>query len=226
MTGYYHYFPFGLSSYIDGLLVRVREEVFQVFMTALQPHPGDSILDVGASADDHDSSNHFEKRYPHISRVCALGIDHLPTLIRQFPGLAVVQADARALPFAGRSFDFVYSHAVIEHVGSRQQQAMFLEEALRVARKGVLLTTPNRWHPIEFHTGLPFLHYLPSAVCRRIYRVLGKAMYASEETLNLLTSREMRQLLNCLRLPGVKSTVHRVRWLGTISNLILVIRKD
>jgi ubiquinone/menaquinone biosynthesis C-methylase UbiE len=226
MASYYHYFSFGLTSYIDRLLVRVREEVFRVFETVLQPHPDDSILDVGASADDHISSNHFEKRYKYTSRICALGIDHLPGLLHQFPGITVLQGDARALPFADASFDFVYSHAVIEHVGSSEQQAAFLNEALRVARKGVLLTTPNRWHPVETHTGTPLLHYLPSAMNRAIYRRLGKGMYASEETLNLLSSRQMLRLVGRLKMPVREISMHGVRWLGITSNLILVIRKN
>jgi ubiquinone/menaquinone biosynthesis C-methylase UbiE len=225
MAAYYHYFSFGLRSYIDSLLVRVREEVFQIFMHSLQPPPGASILDIGVSAEDHISSNHFEKRYANTGKVCALGIDHLPELMSQFPGLTVVRGDARALPFADASFDYVYSHAVIEHVGSRQQQADFMREALRVARVGVLLTTPNRWHPVEAHTGLPFLHYLPAALCRPIYRALGKRMYATEDTLNLLSSRQILGLFDGLKAHVRESRLHSVRWLGIGSNLVLVIRK-
>jgi Methyltransferase domain len=226
MAAYYHYFSFGLSSYIERTILRVREAVFQVFMTELRPQPGDRILDVGVSADNHVAANHFEKRYPHTSKICALGIEHLPALISGFPGLTVVQGDARALPFSNGSFDFVYSHAVIEHLGSREQQSKFLAETVRVARKGVLLTTPNRWHPIESHTGLPLLHYLPQAVCRRIYRALGKGMYASEASLNLLSSRQMLRLLGPTRRPVGEAKLQGVRWLGIRSNLILVILKN
>lgn len=225
MSGYYHYFSFGLSTYIDSLLVRVREEIFQVFMRSFKPGAEDSILDIGASADDHRSSNHFEKRYAHTSSLCALGIDHLPALLTQFPGLRVVQGDARALPFESESFDFVHSHAVIEHVGSRPRQTMFIREALRVARKGVLITTPNRWHPVETHTGIPLLHYFPKKVHHRIYHALGKAMYANESTLNLLSSRNLSTLLAGFNTDDFTVSSHSVRWLGIPSNLILVIRK-
>jgi hypothetical protein len=220
MAGYFHYFSFGLSRYIDRLLVRVREDVYRIFLRELAPDAGDTILDVGVSADEHPASNHFEKRYPHLSRICALSIDAHPELRMQFPGITLVRGDARALPFASGAFDFVYSHAVVEHLGSRERQARFLREALRVARKGVLVTTPNRWHPVESHTGLPLLHFLPAPACRKLYRVLGKGMYATEESLNLLGPSDFVRL--CGEIPA---TIHRVQWLGIASNLVLVVRK-
>lgn len=223
---YYHYFTFGLSSYIDRLLVYIREEIYRLFLAFLKPSSTDTILDIGVSAEDHVSSDHFEKRYPHTARVCALGYEHSPKLVSQFPGIQVVQGDARALPFAANSFDFVYSHAVIEHVGSFSQQLMFLEEALRVARKGVLLATPNRWHPIETHTGLPLLHHLPAAVYRPIYRLLGKDMYATEAALNLLSKRKLSQLVKLSTGAAYSHRICGVRWLGIPSNLVLVISKS
>ena len=76
------------------------------------------------------------------------------------PGIAYVQGDACALPFADGAFDVVHSNAVIEHVGGRDRQEAFVREALRVGRR-VFLTTPNRWFPIEVHTRLPLVHWLP-----------------------------------------------------------------
>jgi len=225
-SGYYHYFAFGLESYISRLLVRVREEVFQIFVATFRPSPSQTILDIGLSADDHRSSNHFEKRYPHTERICGLSVEHLPELRDQFPDLALIQGDGRALPFANESFDFVYSHAVIEHVGSQTQQIRFLAEALRVARHGILITTPNRWHPLEPHTGLPLLHFLPAPVYRAVYRLLGKGMYASEQTLHLMGAPTLRALAREVKPNGARMRLHRVRWLGFASNLVLVVQKS
>jgi hypothetical protein len=225
-SGYYHYFSFGLESYIIArLLVRIREEVFQIFTTAFQPSPAQTILDIGVSDEDHPSSNHFEKRYPHTKSICGLSPEHLPGLRTQFPGMSLVQGDARTLPFPDGSFDFVYSHAVIEHVGSRGQQARFLAEAIRAARHGVLITTPNRWHPVETHTGLPLLHFLPAPLYRWVYRLLGKGMYASEGALNLLGSCTLLDLAMEIRPKDTSVHLHRIKWLGVTSNLVLVVRK-
>ena len=48
-----------------------------------------------------------------------------------------------------------------------------MREAVRVGRR-VFLTTPNRWFPVEVHTRLPLVHWLPSAAAARAYDLFGK----------------------------------------------------
>jgi hypothetical protein len=73
---------------------------------------------------------------------------------------AVVLGDGTSLPFADRSFDLVFSNSVIEHVGSRAEQARFASEIARVGRQ-YWVQTPNRYFPIEHHLWTPFVHWLP-----------------------------------------------------------------
>jgi ubiquinone/menaquinone biosynthesis C-methylase UbiE len=72
-----------------------------------------------------------------------------------------VCADGLALPFPDRSFDLVFSNAVIEHVGGKDEQLGFVAEHRRVAAHCVV-TTPNRWFPIESHTRALLRHWSPS----------------------------------------------------------------
>lgn len=224
-TSYFHYFDFGFGNYIDDLLVRIRNEVYQQFMKEFSPTEADTILDVGVSAEDHVSSNHFEKKYPYIHQVTGLSVEDFSELEEQFPGFTFVKGDGRKLPFPAESFDYVYSHAVIEHVGSRNNQAAFISELYRVARKGVLFSTPNRWHPMESHTGLPLLHFLPAYIYRPLYRLLGKTMYCEEETLNLLSRPVLSQLCRKAQIPDRKASFAAVRWLGFPSNLTVSLKK-
>jgi Methyltransferase domain len=69
-----------------------------------------------------------------------------------------VQADGRDLPFADGYTDMVLANAVIEHVGGLSDQQKFVDEQSRVARSWVI-TTPNRWFPVEAHTSVLFLHW-------------------------------------------------------------------
>ena len=55
---------------------------------------------------------------------------------RQVQGAAVVQGDGQRLPFRDGSFDVVFSHSVIEHVGSAES---YLRECHRVLRAGGVL---------------------------------------------------------------------------------------
>ena len=72
----------------------------------------------------------------------ALSNEDAGWLEKAYPGLEFVLGDGRSMPFEDNSFDLVFSNAVIEHVGSLQQQR-FLLESVRVARKHIFLTTPR-----------------------------------------------------------------------------------
>lgn len=90
-----------------------------------------------------------------------------------------VRASGLALPFADGSFDLVLSNAVIEHVGSEGDQAAFVHEHRRVGRHWII-TTPNRWFPIESHTGVFMLHWLPGWRRRKaakFTRLLGRSEF-------------------------------------------------
>ena len=73
-----------------------------------------------------------------------------------------MRADGRDLPFSDGEFDLGFSNAVVEHIaGGRAGQRRFVHELCRVSHS-VFVTTPNRWFPLEVHTLLPFVHWLPA----------------------------------------------------------------
>jgi hypothetical protein len=84
------------------------------------------------------------------------------------------------------------------------------------------ITTPNRWHPIEFHTVTPFLHYLPPRMYRRIYAAAGLEFFSKEENLNLLDARDLLGFLSPEA--GRRTELGFHRFLGMRSNILLSIR--
>src|SRR5947209_11660439 len=141
---------------------KVRGDMFRMFMAEFAPRAAELVLDIGVTSDQsYSSSNYFEALYPYKDRIVAAGIQDASFLEALYPGTRYVQANALHMPFADASFDLVHASAVLEHVGSMSDQARMIAECLRVARRGVCLTTPNRWFPIEFHTQLPLVHWLP-----------------------------------------------------------------
>jgi Methyltransferase domain len=153
--------------------IRSRENKWELYLRTFPPRRGERILDVGASSlVDIPWENWFLKRYPYPEQVTAVVLSGASTLREAFPGVTVVEADGRDLPFSTGEFDIVHSNAVIEHVGPWPDQQQFISELVRVGRSG-FVTTPNRWFPVESHSQLLLLHWLPRPLAWSLQRRLG-----------------------------------------------------
>jgi SAM-dependent methyltransferase len=181
----------------DEISLRSRRRKLALFLETIAPTPETTVLDVGAddltfgdAGGGVSTLNHFEAHYPWPERITAVGLTPGDRFRERYPHIRYVQGDALDLPFADGEFDVVFSNAVVEHVGGRDEQRRFVREALRVARRA-FITTPNRWFPIEVHTRLPFVHWLPDPVAHRAYDLVRKP-WAKEN--NLLGPGELRDL--------------------------------
>jgi hypothetical protein len=151
--------------------MRSRRRKLDLLLELLQPGPETTVVDVGvtdASFGAGSSDNFFEALYPWPGQITGVGRTGLDRFEAAFPQVRAVQADGRELPFADHEFDLGFSNAVVEHVaGGREGQRRFVHELCRVADR-VFVTTPNRWFPLEVHTLLPFVHWLPAGPRRRL----------------------------------------------------------
>jgi SAM-dependent methyltransferase len=165
----------------DAISLRSRRRKLALFMETIRPTPETTVLDVGADelgfGEDAGAGcgtlNFFEEHYPWPERITALGLHPGERFRARYPAVTYVQGDALDLPFANGAFDVVFSNAVIEHVGGREAQRRFVEEALRVATRA-FVTTPNRWFPVEVHTRLPLVHWLPDRLAHPVYDLARK----------------------------------------------------
>jgi SAM-dependent methyltransferase len=121
-----------------------------------------SLLDVGAASGD--MGRHLEKLRPQ-ARVTSL--DYIESHLAACDGSRVA-ADAFALPFAAKSFDYVFSSLFLHHF-SDDDVVRLLAECRRVAKKQVLVIDLWRhpipyyfigytrplfgWHPVSVHDG-------------------------------------------------------------------------
>ena len=151
--------------------MRSRERKLQLFLDLLQPGPETTVVDVGvtdAPFGAGSTDNFFEALYPWPEQITGVGHTELKRFAAAFPQVRAVRADGRDLPFGDAEFDLGFSNAVVEHVaGGREGQRQFVHELCRVAQR-VLVTTPNRRFPLEVHTLLPFVHWLPKGPRERL----------------------------------------------------------
>jgi hypothetical protein len=156
---------------------RSRESKVEWFRRRIEP--GSSVLIVGASASSAggvDTNNLVERGPVSFTDARALvygGGD---------PGLDCPHSagDACDLPFPDKSFDYIVSNAVIEHVGGPARARQMLAESRRVGRRGAFHTTPDRWFPIETHTQVPLLHWLPRDRQRAAFTRIGKPFWTTD----------------------------------------------
>jgi hypothetical protein len=201
-----------------------RRKMFNRFMLDTGVAATERILDVGVTSDrTYEASNYLEDWYPCKHMVTAVGIDDASFLRSQYPGMAFVMANGLQLPFRDRTFDVVHSSAVIEHVGSVSRQRVFVAECCRVAQRAVFITTPNRWFPVEFHTVLPLVHWLPTDLFRALMRRTGREFFAEERNLNLMTTGALSRAAAPIH--DFTHNVSSVSLGGWPSNLLLTMRR-
>ena len=174
--------------------LRSRERKLRLFLELFHPGPDTTVVDVGVTdapfVEGGSSDNFFEARYPWPAQITAVGHTGLDRFAAAFPEVKAVQADGRELPFADGQFDLGFSNAVIEHVaGGRDEQRRFVTELCRVAGR-VFVTTPNRYFPVDPHSLLPFVHWVPDGDLRR--RLLAARGF--DDVLDPLGPRELASL--------------------------------
>lgn len=207
----------------NDLAFQVRRRIFERFIQEFAPGPEARVGDFGVSGHrDHPVHYFFESLYPHRDRLTVIGraAEEAGWFAEAFPGLRFLEADLREIPLPDGYFDYGICNAVVEHAGRRDQQITLVSEVCRVCRC-VLFTTPNKWFPVELHTWLPLLHWLPDPAYRATLRRLGLGYFADIENLNLLDASSFLALFPTSR-------ENRLLWSGLPflrSNLVCLSRK-
>jgi SAM-dependent methyltransferase len=178
----------------ERVFVWARNRIYSDFLATCSPAASDSILDVGISDVLNDGANVLERLYPHPEQITACGLGEAPEFQEVFPLVKYRRVKPhQPLPFGDKSFDIATSNAVLEHVGSRDNQARFVKELVRLARR-VFITVPHRFFPIEHHTAIPLAHWT-NVSFRVACTLAGKKNWARENELILMSSRRLSSLV-------------------------------
>lgn len=177
-----------VSKLVDEYSLVAREKRAHVFRSNFNINKNTKILDLGSEdgssiarvlcGTDYRPENVFIADIKeHLIRRGATEFGFTPVLL----------SEDNALPFEDGFFDIVYCSSVIEHVTipkdevwrvssekefeekSLVSQRLFAEEIKRVGRQ-YFVQTPYKYFPIESHSWLPFLAFLPREILIWILR--------------------------------------------------------
>jgi SAM-dependent methyltransferase len=186
-----------------------RLRKYQLFLERMKPLAEASILDIGFTDEEYrDSDNLLEKKYPNPDKITALGIETPKKFAARYPQVKVVVYDGHKFPFSDGQFDLGWSNAVLEHVGNSNSQILFLREIKRTCKRA-FVSTPNKYFPLELHTKIPLLHWLPKPVFNKILLFLNKS-WAAGDYMNLLSLKQLKVLLKAAHITNYQIVKNKI----------------
>jgi hypothetical protein len=201
-----------------------RNEFFNIFKKNTKYSPKKSIIDSGTTPNLDDLQNIILSKIKDNKNITCLSNLNCKILLKKYSNIKkILIGDGRNNNLPNNSFDIVHSNATIEHVGSYKNQLLFIKECIRISKKYVFIQTPNRYYPLDFHTILPLIHWLPKNIHRKILKIIGLNFYSLEKNLNLLSKKDLINLCKELNIKNYKIIKYRLFFMT--SNLILLIEK-
>ncbi len=213
-----------LHNLIKKIIISARERFFIKLKNLTNYNLNNSVLDIGTTPSTDIEQNIFLENTKDNLNITCISNQDCSLLKKKYPNVKDFKiGDGKKTEFLDNSFDIVHSNATIEHVGSYTNQTIFVKECLRISKKFVFIQTPNRYYPIDFHTTIPLIHWLPKKTHRKILKLIGLKFYSSEENLNLMTNQDLIKICKDLKIKNFK--IIRQNLFFFTSNLILFIEK-
>ena len=208
-------------NFLDKIVIKKRQEMCDIISENLRDIKINDALDIGTTNDnDFKSNNYLIKNLINISIFKSITDQSLKD--NYFKNILTKSITENFSTDEINTFrsDLVVSNATIEHVGSFENQIKMIKNISKLTKRYFVITTPNRYYPIDFHTKLPFIHWLPKKVHRKILSFFRFKFYSYEKNLNLLSENDLRL---CLKISGITSyKIYYVYLFGFKSNLLVL----
>jgi hypothetical protein len=218
-----HIYAINHYKFLDKITLKKRLEMVGIVNEAIKSLQLHDALDIGTTSDEkNDSSNIIIKNILNVEKFKSISDQ---TIENDFfykklkKSITEKLSKEELLEF---SSDLVISTATIEHVGNDANQRKMIENVIKLTKKIFIITTPNRFHPIEFHTKLPLIHWLPKFIYRKILLIFGVNFHANENNLNLLSIKDLKRMLDNQK---INYEMKFVRLFFFKSNIIIIGKK-
>ncbi len=217
-------YPF--ASLHNKTTVRYRQKMYYFLQKSINGVNDKRFLDHGSTPNtQRDASNCFIKwLLADRAQVYATSPENIEHLVAIYPGLQIVPWPPHASDIRG--LNCLISSAVIEHVGAEEQQIQYLRDLIKLCPQ-IFITTPNRYHWLEFHTKLPLIHWLPRGWHRWLLKVIGLNFWAQPKNLHLISAKEFQRIIHLAAIQegqSVNLSWYKPRLLGLVSNLCILIQ--
>ena len=184
-------------NFFDKIVLKKRLEISNIINNIIKGLQIHDALDIGTTSDDKNaSSNIIIKNIKNIDKFKCISDQIVNSDFFHKSLNKSITKEFSENELYDFSSDLVVSNATIEHVGNTLNQKKMLENIIKLTKKIFIITTPNRFYPIELHTKIPLIHWFPKSTYRKILKFLGLSFYANEENLNLLSADELKKMLN------------------------------
>ena len=209
------------TNLIDKTIIKKRKEMIDKINYFFEDKDIYDAIDIGTTDDEiHESSNYLIKNLKNIKIFKSISNQKIDSSFFLKSLNKSITSKFLESDINQYKSDLVVSNATIEHVGNFNNQKIMISNIVDLTKKYFIITTPNRYHPIDFHTKIPLIHWLPKSFHRKILSLIGLKYFSKKNNLNLLSVKDLKKLLNDFQ--SFEYKIYHIRFLGFISNYIIL----
>ena len=216
ITNHYNFF--------EKIVLKKRNEMASIIKEEIKIHKLKikNILDIGSTNDgDSKSANHVVKNLGITKKINSITNKKINSKIFNKILIKSITANLKKNIIKNYKADLVISNATIEHVGKFDNQKKMIKNISKLTKKIFFISTPYKFFPIEVHTKIPLLHFLPKNIFRYVLKIFKLDFFSKEKNLNLLSIKDIQELSG-----NLKKNFHiKIKFVKTfffISNIILI----
>ena len=208
------------NSFFDKIITKKRLEIIYLLNYYFKDQTFEDALDIGTTNDTSKSSNFIIKNLKNIKSYKSISNQRINSQFFSKNLTKSITEDLTDKEIEDFKSELVISNATIEHVGNFENQINMCKNIIKLSKKYFVISTPNRFHPIEFHTKLPLIHWLNKNLHRKILKILKLNFLSKEENLNLLSQKDLVLIMKKLNFN--KYEIKKIKFLTFSSNIILI----
>ena len=210
------------NTFFERIINQKRMEMFKLVCKKINISKINDLLDIGTTNDSKlSSSNFFCRMFDKIPKHKSISNQKINNSRFERCLKKSITSNFSKKEINILKSDLVISSAVIEHVGNFKNQTNKVRNMIQLSKKYVIITTPNRFFPVEVHTKLPLIHWLPKKMFRKILLSLRMDYFACEKNLNLLDIIELKKILDTFS-GEISYKIYNIRFLYFVSNFLVI----